>query len=357
MGKPRYRRVLVKLSGEALMGDQPSGLASADARPHRRRSRQGQEARRRRSPSWSAAATFPARRALRGDRHRPRHRRPHGHAGDRDERAGARGGARESRGAARARCRRSPCRACASPVRASARCKHLAAGRIVVLAGGTGNPFFTTDTGATLRAAELGCQAVFKATNVDGVYDADPKRNPKAKRFDQLSHDEALARDLKVMDAAAFALARENRLAYHRVLDPRKGRDFRRNTRRGKGDARSRHKRVTVCARSDPILDEVNHGRCNLRPQRYQAPHAGRGRRAEDGTRRAAHRARFRAPARSGRRRGLWTEDAAQSGRHRQRAGAAPDLGPGLGQFERARRSRRRSATPISASVRRPRAR
>jgi uridylate kinase len=90
--------------------------------------------------------------------------------------------------------------------------KHLKNGRVVVLAGGTGNPYFTTDTGAALRAAELGCQAVFKATGVDGVYDADPKRNPKAKRFEKLSHDEALARDLKVMDAAAFALAREARL-------------------------------------------------------------------------------------------------------------------------------------------------
>jgi uridylate kinase len=87
--------------------------------------------------------------------------------------------------------------------------KHLSAGRIVVLAGGTGNPYFTTDTGATLRAAELRCEAVFKATGVDGVYDADPKRYPKAKRFEKLSHDEALARDLKVMDASAFALARE----------------------------------------------------------------------------------------------------------------------------------------------------
>jgi uridylate kinase len=90
--------------------------------------------------------------------------------------------------------------------------KHLKSGRVVVLAGGTGNPYFTTDTGAALRAAELGCEAVFKATGVDGVYDADPKRNPKAKRFEKLSHDEALARDLKVMDAAAFALAREARL-------------------------------------------------------------------------------------------------------------------------------------------------
>jgi uridylate kinase len=90
--------------------------------------------------------------------------------------------------------------------------KHFEDGHIVVFAGGTGNPYFTTDTTAVLRAAEMGCDAVLKATNVDGVYDADPKANPKAKRFDKLSHKEALDRDLKVMDATAFALARENHM-------------------------------------------------------------------------------------------------------------------------------------------------
>jgi len=90
--------------------------------------------------------------------------------------------------------------------------RHLAEGRVVLLAAGTGNPYFTTDTGAALRAAELKCDAIYKATNVDGVYDADPKKNPKAKRFDKLTHDEALSRDLKVMDEAAFALARDARL-------------------------------------------------------------------------------------------------------------------------------------------------
>jgi len=89
---------------------------------------------------------------------------------------------------------------------------HLSQGHIVLLAGGTGNPYFTTDTGAALRAAELGCDAILKATQVDGVYDSDPKANPKAKRYDKLTHDEALSRDLKVMDAAAFALAREAKL-------------------------------------------------------------------------------------------------------------------------------------------------
>lgn len=89
---------------------------------------------------------------------------------------------------------------------------HLAKQRICVLAGGTGNPFFTTDTGAVLRAAELSCDAVLKATQVDGVYSADPKRDPHAIRFERLTHDEAIQRNLEVMDTAAFALARENKI-------------------------------------------------------------------------------------------------------------------------------------------------
>jgi uridylate kinase len=90
--------------------------------------------------------------------------------------------------------------------------KNLAKGRIVLLAAGTGNPFFSTDTAAVLRAAELDCHAVLKATNVDGVYTADPKKDPKAKRYDKLSHQEAIEKDLRVMDSTAFALARENRM-------------------------------------------------------------------------------------------------------------------------------------------------
>jgi uridylate kinase len=89
--------------------------------------------------------------------------------------------------------------------------KNLAKGRVVLLAAGTGNPFFTTDTTAVLRAAELECQAVLKATNVDGVYTADPKKDPNAKRYERISHQEAIEKDLRVMDGAAFALARENR--------------------------------------------------------------------------------------------------------------------------------------------------
>jgi len=94
----------------------------------------------------------------------------------------------------------------------SATHKYLGEGRIVLLGGGTGNPFFTTDTTAVLRAAEIGADAVLKATNVDGVYSTDPKKDPSARRFDRLSHSEAIEGGYKVMDATAFALARETSL-------------------------------------------------------------------------------------------------------------------------------------------------
>jgi uridylate kinase len=90
--------------------------------------------------------------------------------------------------------------------------RHLEAGRMILLAAGTGNPFFTTDTTAVVRAAEIGAEAVLKATDVDGVYSADPKQDRNAKRYDRLSHQEAIERNLKVMDSTAFALARENRM-------------------------------------------------------------------------------------------------------------------------------------------------
>jgi uridylate kinase len=89
---------------------------------------------------------------------------------------------------------------------------HLVKRRVILLAGGTGNPFFTTDTGAALRAAELSANAVMKATQVDGIYTEDPKKNARAERYERLTHDEAIERNLAVMDTAAFALARENRI-------------------------------------------------------------------------------------------------------------------------------------------------
>jgi uridylate kinase len=82
----------------------------------------------------------------------------------------------------------------------------------VIFAAGTGNPFFTTDTTAALRAAEMGCEALLKATSVDGIYSADPKIDPAAVRYEQLTYSEVLGRDLKVMDGAAIALARDNKI-------------------------------------------------------------------------------------------------------------------------------------------------
>ena len=88
----------------------------------------------------------------------------------------------------------------------------LDAGKVVLMGGGTGNPFFTTDSAAALRAAEIGADALLKATKVDGIYDADPVLNPKAKKFDRLTYAEALARRLKVMDSTAFSLCMDNQI-------------------------------------------------------------------------------------------------------------------------------------------------
>ena len=90
--------------------------------------------------------------------------------------------------------------------------RHMEKGRVVVFGGGTGNPFFTTDTAAALRATEMGCDALMKGTQVDGVYSADPRKDPNATRYEELTYLDVLARDLAVMDAAAISLARENHL-------------------------------------------------------------------------------------------------------------------------------------------------
>ena len=90
--------------------------------------------------------------------------------------------------------------------------RHLEKGRVCIFAAGTGNPYFTTDTAATLRANEMNCEAIFKGTQVDGIYDSDPRKNHDAKRYDRVSYDEVLRKNLKVMDASAIALARDNAL-------------------------------------------------------------------------------------------------------------------------------------------------
>jgi uridylate kinase len=90
--------------------------------------------------------------------------------------------------------------------------RHLEKGRVVIFAAGLGAPFFTTDTPAALRTAEMGCEALFKGTSVDGVYTADPKKDPSAKRYETLSYQDVLAQDLRVMDASAIALMRDNQI-------------------------------------------------------------------------------------------------------------------------------------------------
>jgi uridylate kinase len=90
--------------------------------------------------------------------------------------------------------------------------RHMEKGRVVIFGAGTGNPFFTTDTAAALRASEMGCNALLKGTQVDGVYTADPKSDPSATRFERLTYLDVLAKDLRVMDASAISLARENRI-------------------------------------------------------------------------------------------------------------------------------------------------
>ena len=90
--------------------------------------------------------------------------------------------------------------------------RHLEKGRVVIFAAGIGNPYFTTDTTGALRAAEMGCDALFKGTSVDGVYTADPKKDPDARRYERLSYQEVLAKDLRVMDASAISLMRDNQI-------------------------------------------------------------------------------------------------------------------------------------------------
>ena len=208
MTAPAYRRVIVKLSGEALSGPEPSGVHAATL------DRFAADLVAARALGVTIGVVVGGGNILRG---------------------AAAGGIERTTAdlmgmlatvmnalaieAAIERCG-APARAmsalvmpqvCEAYERGQAR-RHLSKNRVVVLAGGTGNPFFTTDTTAVLRAAELGCDAVLKATNVDGVYSADPKRDPKAVRYDRLTHSEAIDRQLGVMDSTAFALARERRI-------------------------------------------------------------------------------------------------------------------------------------------------
>ena len=208
--KPAWRRVVIKLSGEALMGSQAHGLDAPTVK--------------RLAVDLAAAANLGTEIAVvvgGGNFFRGIQGADKGIERARADSIGmlatvmnalAIEGAIEAEGqSARVLSAIAMPQVC-QPYSRQAALNHLGKGRIAVLAGGTGNPFFTTDTGAALRAAELSCDAVMKATQVDGVYTADPKLHPDAVRYERLTHDQAISQNLAVMDTAAFALARENGL-------------------------------------------------------------------------------------------------------------------------------------------------
>jgi uridylate kinase len=210
MGEPLYRRVVVKLSGEYLAGHQPFGIDQATL------DRVADDLIEAAEQGIQIAVVVGGGNIFRGvDVSSRGVSRPTG------DTMGmlatvmnclALESALERKGkSARTLCALAMPQVCELFTRKAA-LRYLADGRIVLFAGGTGNPFFTTDTTAVLRAGEIGAQAVLKATNVDGVYSADPKLDKTAKRFERLTHSQAIEGGYKVMDATAFALARETSL-------------------------------------------------------------------------------------------------------------------------------------------------
>ncbi len=208
--KPRYRRILLKISGEALMGDQPYGLHPPTI------DRIAKQVADLKETGLEFALVIGGGNIYRG---------LSGAAEGMDRATGDYMGmlatvlnalamqAALTRHGLDARVQSAiPMPTVCEPYIRSRAVAHLEEGRVVIFAAGTGNPFFTTDTAATLRALETGCEALWKGTQVDGVYDSDPKKNPDAKRFDEITYTEVLSRNLKVMDSAAIALARDNRL-------------------------------------------------------------------------------------------------------------------------------------------------
>ena len=217
--------------------------------------------------------------------------------------------------------------------------RHMEKGRVVIFAAGTGNPFFTTDTAAALRAAEMGCDALLKGTHVDGVYTADPKKDQTATRYDTLSYHEVLARDLRGHGRLGHQPDARQRHSDRRVLDPRA-----RRPRRCAGRARRLHHHQRLRTNA--------HGRlAAFQARRLQEAHGRRVTALKDefgGLR--TGRASPSCSIRSGR--GLRRVIAAEPGRQRQRARAAHDLGQRLGQERSSAPSTRRSARRTWASTR-----
>lgn len=207
-GKPRYRRVLLKMSGEALLGDQSFGHDSKVLR------RLADEVKSAHELGVELCLVIGGGNIIRGA----------ALAGAGVERASADymgmlgtvinalavQSVIEQAGLPTRVMSAIPMSSVCEPYIRRRAMRHLEKGRVVIFAAGTGNPFFTTDTAAALRATEMGCDAILKATQVDGVYDADPKRDPRATRFERLSYLDVLAKDLRVMDASAISLARES---------------------------------------------------------------------------------------------------------------------------------------------------
>jgi uridylate kinase len=235
MSKPAYKRVLLKLSGEVLMG-----AAVRDRSRIRRRTGQRGEG---------------------GQGYRPRiclvigggniFRGMAGAAKGMDRaqadymgmlatvmNALAMQNALEQLGVRPACSPRSDGQVCEPVIRRRAE-RHLEKGRVVIFAAGVGAPYFTTDSGAALRAAEMQCDALLKGTSVDGVYDSDPKKDPTAKRYDTVDYDTVLADNLKVMDASAVALCRDND-SDRGLLDPRAGQPRQGACGRGRADDRQK---------------------------------------------------------------------------------------------------------------------
>jgi uridylate kinase len=208
--KPQYRRVLIKISGEALMGDQGFGLHPPTVQ------RIAQEVREVHAMGVELCLVIGGGnifRGLSGAAH-GMERATADYMGMLATVMNALGmqGALEGLGVFTRVISAIPMDQVCEPYIRRRAIRHLEKRRVCIFAAGTGNPYFTTDTAATLRAMEMGCEAIFKGTQVDGVYDSDPRKNPDAKRFDRISYDEVLQRNLKIMDASAIALARDNRM-------------------------------------------------------------------------------------------------------------------------------------------------
>lgn len=208
--KPRFRRVLLKLSGEALMGSGSYGIDPVTA------NRVSEEIKRAREIGTEVCVVVGGGNIFRGIKGAAEglDRSTADHMGMLATvmNALALQNALEKIGVDTRVLSAIPMASVSEPYIRRRAIRHLEKGRVVIFAAGTGNPFFTTDTAAALRAAEMNCDALLKGTQVDGVYNADPKKDPNAVRYDRLGFMDVLTQDLKVMDASAISLSRENNI-------------------------------------------------------------------------------------------------------------------------------------------------